>query len=115
MFHVGSARSALFNWVFARQRGGALVLRIEDTDAARNSPEWTDGIIRAMAGLGMTPETDEGPYLQSSYAEAHREAATRLYEAGRAHYCDCTRGQVQARAGGPFTGYDSYSAGGGEG
>src|SRR5256885_16330976 len=108
MFHVGSARSALFNWVFARQRGGALVLRIEDTDAARNSPEWTDGIIRAMAWLGMTPETYEGPYFQSSYAEAHRAAAAKLYDAGLAYYCDCTRDQVQARTGNQYTGYDGY-------
>ena len=108
MFHVGSARSALFNWVVAVQQQGTMVLRIEDTDAARNSPEWTDGIIRAMAWLGMTPDTYEGPYLQSSYAEAHREAATRLYAQGRAYYCDCTREQVQARSGSQFTGYDGY-------
>ena len=71
MFHVGGARSALFNWVYARQHQGVMVLRIEDTDAARNRPEWTDGIIRALSWLGMTPDTYEGPYLQSSYDAEH--------------------------------------------
>jgi glutamyl-tRNA synthetase len=108
MFHVGGARSALFNWVYAEQRQGTLVLRIEDTDAARNRPEWTDGIIRAMAWLGMTPDTYEGPYLQSDYAQEHRAATRRLYESGLAYYCDCTREQVQARTGNQYAGYDGY-------
>ena len=63
-FHVGSARAALFNWFFVRQHGGTFVLRIEDTDEARNRPEWTDGIISALDWLGMAP--DEGPYFQSA-------------------------------------------------
>jgi glutamyl-tRNA synthetase len=108
IFHVGGARSALHNWVFARQQGGALVLRIEDTDAARNSPEWTDGILRAMAWLGMTSDEYEGPYFQSQYAAEHGEAAQRLFAAGRAYYCDCTRDQVQARTGSQYTGYDGF-------
>ena len=68
-FHVGSARAALFNWLFVRQHGGTFVLRIEDTDAARNRPEWTDGIITALDWLGMAP--DEGPFFQSAQAEVH--------------------------------------------
>lgn len=108
MFHVGSARSALFNWVFARQRGGEFVLRIEDTDVSRNSPEWTDGIVRAMAWLGMTPDTYEGPYFQSSYDAEHRSAAAGLFEAGRAYYCDCTRDAIRARTGSPYAGYDGF-------
>jgi glutamyl-tRNA synthetase len=108
MFHVGSARSALFNWVFARQRGGEFILRIEDTDVSRNSPEWTDGILRAMAWLGMTPDTYSGPYFQSSYDAEHRSAAARLFEAGRAYYCDCTRDAIQARTGSPYAGYDGF-------
>ena len=63
-FHVGSARAALFNWLFVRQQGGTFILRIEDTDEARNRPEWTDGIIAALDWLGMAP--DEGPYFQSA-------------------------------------------------
>ena len=63
-FHVGGARSALFNWLFARQHDGTFVLRIEDTDEERNRAEWTDGIISALEWLGMPP--DEGPYFQSA-------------------------------------------------
>lgn len=56
MFHVGGARSALYNWAVARQSGGTFVLRIEDTDAARNKPEWIDGIINALAAIGIHGE-----------------------------------------------------------
>jgi glutamyl-tRNA synthetase len=108
MFHVGSARSALFNWVFAEQAGGTFVLRIEDTDAARNAPEWTEGILSALDWIGIGTGSYEGPYFQSDYAAEHRAAASRLYEAGRAYYCDCTREQVQARTGSQYTGYDGY-------
>ena len=61
MFHMGSARSVLYNWAFALHNRGALVLRIEDTDAARNRPEWIDGIISAMAWLGIDGSQYEGP------------------------------------------------------
>jgi len=105
---VGGARSALQNWLYAKQHQGTLVLRIEDTDAARNSPEWIDGIISALAWIGLGPDTYEGPYLQSDYAGEHRAAAGRLYEAGRAYYCDCTREQIQARTGNQYAGYDGY-------
>jgi glutamyl-tRNA synthetase len=99
MFHVGGARSALFNWVMAAQSGGTLVLRIEDTDASRNSPEWTEGIIRALAWLGMDGEQYEGPYFQSANADKHADAVRRLKDAGRAYYCDCGREAVVARTG----------------
>jgi len=105
---VGGARSALQNWLYAKQHQGTLVLRIEDTDAARNSPEWIDGIISALAWIGLGPDTYEGPYLQSDYAGEHQAAAGRLYEAGRAYYCDCTREQIQARTGNQYAGYDGY-------
>src|SRR3954447_24751189 len=108
MFHVGGARSALFNWLYARQHGGTLVLRIEDTDASRNKPEWTDGIIRALAWLGIREDQYEGPYFQSANAEAHRAAADRLLAAGRAYYCDCTRDDVIARTGDTYRGYDGH-------
>ncbi|WP_131097424.1 glutamate--tRNA ligase [Streptomonospora litoralis] len=111
MFHVGGARSALFNWALARQQDeGRFVLRIEDTDAARNKPEWTEGIVQALAWLGIS-ESDphfEGPHFQSSYAEKHRETAERLYSQGRAYYCDCTREQVQERRDNPNLGYDGF-------
>jgi glutamyl-tRNA synthetase len=108
MFHVGSARSVLFNWAFARHQGGTLVLRIEDTDAARNRPEWTEGILSAMAWLGIDPSQYEGPYFQSANLPKHTEAARRLHEQGRAYYCDCTREDVIARTGDSHRGYDGY-------
>jgi glutamyl-tRNA synthetase len=108
MFHVGSARSALFNWLFARQHNGVFILRVEDTDEARNQPEWTEGILSAMRWLGL--EWDEGPIFQSDRAGRHGEAAARLYAEGRAYYCDCTAEARDARAkerGGP-PGYDGF-------
>src|SRR5437762_12724551 len=82
MFPVGNARSVLFNWVFARQTGGTMDLRIEDTDAARHRPEWVQGIIDAMAGLGIDSGEYEGPLFQSDYAVQHREAIDRLVADG---------------------------------
>ena len=69
-FHVGGARTALYNWALAKRLGGTFVLRIEDTDEARNRPEWTDGIIDALAWIGISSDdpTFEGPYHQSAYA-----------------------------------------------
>ena len=111
-FHVGGARTALFNWALARRLGGRFVLRIEDTDAARDRPEWTQGIIDALSWLGVSAEdpTFEGPYFQSASSAAHVAAAERLFAAGHAYYCDLTPEEVQARAkdsGRP--GYDGYS------
>jgi glutamyl-tRNA synthetase len=108
MFHVGGARSALQNWIFAQQQGGVFVLRIEDTDAARNRPEWTEGIISALDWIGIERGTYEGPYFQSAYADEHTAAGTRLYAEGRAYYCDCTRDDVVARSGNKHTGYDGF-------
>ncbi len=111
-FHVGGARTALYNWALAKQQGGTFVLRIEDTDEARNRPEWTEGIIDALAWLGIHRDdpTFEGPYFQSDYAAQHVAAAQRLFEAGAAYYCDLSSEQIQERAkasGKP--GYDGYS------
>ncbi|MEU9836962.1 glutamate--tRNA ligase [Streptosporangium sp. NPDC048047] len=110
MFHVGGARSALFNWALAEQSGGRFVLRIEDTDAARNRPEWTEGIISALAWIGIHEDSPffEGPYFQSSYEEQHREAVTKLLAAGRAYHCTCTRDDVKARTGSEHRGYDGF-------
>jgi glutamyl-tRNA synthetase len=108
LFHVGSARSALFNWLFVRQRAGVFVLRIEDTDEARNRPEWTDGILSAMTWLGL--DWDEGPYFQSERAPRHAEAGAKLLAGGHAYYCDCTAEarDARARARGGAPGYDGY-------
>ncbi|HEX5597855.1 MAG TPA: glutamate--tRNA ligase [Micromonosporaceae bacterium] len=108
MFHVGGARSALQNWIYAKQHGGVFVLRIEDTDIARNRPEWTEGILSALDWIGIERGTYEGPYFQSANAGEHRAAAQRLYAAGRAYYCDCTREAVQARTGSQYGGYDRF-------
>ena len=108
-FHVGGARTALYNWLYARRSHGVFILRIEDTDRERNQPEWIDGIVSAMKWLGL--DWDEGPFFQSEYAELHRSAGLRLYEQGRAYYCDCTRDQLEARKekGAP-PGYDAFCA-----
>jgi glutamyl-tRNA synthetase len=98
-FHVGGARTALFNWALARRLGGTFVLRIEDTDEARNRPEWTQGIIDALAWLGICADDPhfEGPYFQSENAQRHLAAAQQLYEAGCAYYCDMTADDIAAR------------------
>ncbi len=111
-FHVGSARAALFNWLFARRLGGTFILRIEDTDEARNRPEWTDGIISALDWLGMS--ADEGPYFQSAQGEAHAAAIEALWAGGALYACACTREEidertrVRATAGDPTPGYDGH-------
>jgi glutamyl-tRNA synthetase len=108
-FHVGGARTALYNWILARQHDGAFVLRIEDTDEARNRPEWTEGILDALDWIGIRRGTYEGPYFQSAYADRHRAAADQLYTAGAAYYCDCTREEIDARAkAAARTGYDGH-------
>ncbi len=98
-FHVGGARTALFNWALARRLGGTFVLRIEDTDAERNQPEWTQGIIDALAWIGISADDPhfEGPYFQSDYAQAHVAAAQRLVDGGHAYYCDMTAADIEAR------------------
>jgi glutamyl-tRNA synthetase len=105
---VGGARSVLFNWAVKLQTGGTLVLRIEDTDAARNRPEWTEGIIGALAWLGIDDSQYEGPFFQSQNLSLHTEAAQRLYQQGRAYYCDCKREDVIARTGDQHRGYDGF-------
>lgn len=84
--HVGSARSALFNWLFARAVGGTMVLRIEDTDTERNKPELIDGILRSLEWLGI--DWDEGPIHQSDRFELYREAASSLLSRGLAYLVD---------------------------
>ena len=108
-FHVGSARTALFNWLVARRTGGTFVLRIEDTDTERNREEWVDGILTALHWLDMDP--DEGPYRQSSRTERYHEAVDALWNAGRLFACSCTHDEVTARnaAAGILTpGYDGH-------
>jgi len=111
-FHVGSARAALFNWLFVRRLGGTFILRIEDTDEARNRPEWTDGIISALDWLGMAP--DEGPFFQSGQQETHAAAIEALWSSSALYACACTREEIdertklRAEAGDPTPGYDGH-------
>ena len=115
--HVGNARSALFNWAFARHFGGKLVLRIEDTDLARNTPEGYASVLDSLRWLGIDwdegPEVGGpfGPYLQSERFDIYRDIATRLRDAGAAYDCFCTNDEVEARrkvSGSKVQGYDGF-------
>jgi glutamyl-tRNA synthetase len=85
--HVGGARTALFNWLFARHEGGTMLLRIEDTDVERNRPELVDGILAGLKWLGI--EWDEGPFFQSQRLAKYTAAAERLLAGGAAFSCYC--------------------------
>ncbi|MGB5953685.1 MAG: glutamate--tRNA ligase [Ornithinimicrobium sp.] len=116
--HVGMARTALFNWAFARHHGGTFVFRIEDTDASRDSQESFDQLIEALDWLGL--DYDEGPgvggphgpYRQSERVEHHREVAAKLLEAGYAYESFSTGAEIEERhrAAGrdPKLGYDNF-------
>jgi len=85
--HVGGARTALFNWLFARKERGAMILRIEDTDAERNKPELVNGIIEGLKWLGV--DWDEGPYYQSQRTELYQAAGKKVLANGNAFLCYC--------------------------
>ena len=101
--HVGGARTALFNWLFARRHGGIFVLRIEDTDAERSSAEMVEGILDGLRWLGL--EWDEGPrvdgpyapYFQSERLGQYRAMADELVSTGKAYHCYCTPEELQSR------------------
>ena len=93
--HVGGARTALFNWLFARRTGGTHLLRIEDTDRERSTPEHTKVILDGLTWLGIS--WDEGPYFQGEYASRHQADAERLVAEGRAYRCFCTREELDAQ------------------
>lgn len=115
--HIGGARTAIYNWAFARANGGTFILRIDDTDPTRSTDENTQIILRAMRWLGLDwdegPEVggDFGPYAQTERLVIYKEAAKKLWDAGRAYPCFCTteqlaadRAAAQARKD-PFQGY----------
>jgi glutamyl-tRNA synthetase len=93
--HVGGARTALFNWLFARHYKGTLVLRIEDTDFQRSTSEMVEGILVGLRWLGI--DWDDGPYFQSQRMDRYREAAQRLVDSGHAYYCFCAREELEQR------------------
>lgn len=93
--HVGGARTALFNWLFARHTGGTLILRIEDTDFERSSEEMVGGILEGMTWLGL--DWDEGPFYQSKRLDLYRAVAEKLIAAGSAYPCFCAKEQLEQR------------------
>ncbi len=93
--HVGGARTALFNWLFARQTGGTLILRIEDTDFERSSEEMVGGILEGMSWLGLN--WDEGPFFQSKRLELYKKMAEKIVAGGHAYPCFCTKQELEER------------------
>lgn len=93
--HVGGARTALFNWLYARHTGGTLILRIEDTDFERSSEAMVDGILEGMRWLGL--DWDEGPFYQSKRLDLYTATAARLLASGNAYRCFCTREELEVR------------------
>ncbi|WP_216918511.1 glutamate--tRNA ligase [Synechococcus sp. CCAP 1479/9] len=92
--HIGTARTAVFNWLFARHLGGAFLLRIEDTDRERSKPEFTENILDGLRWLGLT--WDEEPVVQSARIEAHRAAIEQLLEGGHAYRCFASDAELAA-------------------
>ncbi|MFC0628482.1 glutamate--tRNA ligase [Kribbella deserti] len=116
---VGNIRSALFNWAFAHHYGGKMVLRIEDTDAARNTPEALAYTLESLRWLGLNwdegPEVggEYGPYLQSERFAIYNEISGKLLDAGKAYHCYCSQEELEqrreaARTAGQHSGYDGH-------
>lgn len=93
--HVGGARTALFNWLYARHFGGKLILRIEDTDFERSTEEMVEGIIDGMKWIGL--DWDEGPFFQSKRLPMYQATAQKLLDSGHAYYCFCTKEELEKR------------------
>ena len=93
--HIGGARTALYNWLYAKKTGGKLILRIEDTDMERSTAESIDGILDGLKWLGI--DWDEGPYFQTRFNDDHIAAAERLLSQGNAYKCFCTKEDLDAK------------------
>lgn len=104
--HVGTAYQALFNWVWARQNGGKLVLRIEDTDQARSQKKYEDQLVQSLQWLGLA--WDEGPYRQSERLAIYKEYAEELVASGHAYRCFCTSERLAALRTKERVGYDGH-------
>jgi len=91
--HIGTARTAVFNWLFARHHGGQFIVRIEDTDQARSRSEYTQNILDGFTWLGLT--WDEGPTFQSQRLELYRQAIQKLLDQGLAYYCYTSAEELQ--------------------
>ncbi|NJR67833.1 MAG: glutamate--tRNA ligase [Synechococcales cyanobacterium CRU_2_2] len=92
--HIGTARTAVFNWLFARNQGGTFILRIEDTDQERSRPEYTDNILAGLKWLGL--DWDEGPLYQTQRMDLYRAAVQQLLDQGSAYPCYCTSEELEA-------------------
>ncbi len=93
--HIGGARTALFNWLFARHNDGKFILRIEDTDQLRSTKESTDAILDAMRWLGL--DWDEEPYFQAERVKIHRKMVQKLIDEEKAYYCICTPEELEEK------------------
>jgi len=93
--HIGGVRTALFNWLFARQQKGTFILRIEDTDQSRSTDESINAIIEGMTWVGL--DWDEGPFRQTDRIDLYRSYAITLLERGSAYWCSCTPEELDAR------------------
>ena len=93
--HIGGARTALFNWLFARHHGGKFILRIEDTDVVRSTEEAIKAILDSMEWLEL--DWDEGPYFQTERLDVYREYLQRLLRSGDAYYCECSPETLEER------------------
>ncbi len=91
--HVGSARTALYSWLYAKRMGGQFILRIEDTDQERSTTEAVDAILEAMDWLGL--DYDEGPFYQTKHFDRYREAADQLLKTDCAYYCYCSKERLE--------------------
>ncbi|MDH5360859.1 MAG: glutamate--tRNA ligase [Gammaproteobacteria bacterium] len=92
--HIGGARTALFSWLYARKHGGRFVLRIEDTDLERSTPESVNAILEGMTWLGL--EYDEGPFYQTHRFERYKEVIQTLLDQGDAYHCYCSKDELEA-------------------
>ncbi|MEH2122163.1 glutamate--tRNA ligase [Nostoc sp.] len=92
--HIGTARTAVFNWLFARHHGGKFILRIEDTDLERSRPEYTDNVLEGLRWLGLN--WDEGPFFQSQRLDLYKEAVQKLLDQGLAYRCYTTSEELEA-------------------
>ncbi len=93
--HIGGARTALFNWLFARHEGGVFILRIEDTDRSRSTDEYIEAIIEGMKWLKL--DWDEGPYRQTDRFDVYKGYVERLVHEGKAYYCYCSPEELEQR------------------
>jgi glutamyl-tRNA synthetase len=93
--HIGGARTAIYNWLYAKKNNGKFILRIEDTDVERSTQDSIQGIIDGLTWLGVT--WDEGPYFQSEFIGRHQEAAKKLLDEGHAYKCFCTKEELEAK------------------